>query len=448
MQENNTKATAVKGDLLHFVDDPFKTEEKDSYQYFEKGMLIIENGLVKAVGYASDLGQQLSPGTKIIDYSGHLIIPGFIDTHLHYPQTDIIASYGKQLLEWLQTYTFPREGMFNNAEYVENVADFFLEELLRNGTTTAQVMPTSHFQSADILFRKSLEKNLRMISGKVMMDRNAPDYLLDTPESGFEQSLELIRKWHGKKRLSYAVSPRFAVTSTEEQLEKTEALMQTGSDLYLQTHLSENREEIDLVAELFPWSKNYLDVYDRFGLVGKRSTFAHSIHLPDESYQSLSENSAAVSFCPTSNLFIGSGLFDLQKTRDQNILLGMGTDIGGGTSFSMLKTLSEAYKVLQLQGQAISPFQAFYLATLGGAKALFLDDNIGSFQPTREADFIILNLDATPLIKRRMATTESLSEKLFVLMILGDDRSIEATFIMGEKLYDKGELIQKISGEM
>jgi guanine deaminase len=437
MQAEETKTIAVKGNILHFIADPFSSPEENSFQYFENGLLVIQDGIVKQVGFSSELEKQLPPETDVFDYRGHLILPGFVDSHLHYPQTDIIGSFGKQLLDWLQTYTFPCEGKFEDQAYAENVAGFFIEELLRNGTTTAQVMPTSHFSSADILFRRSAEKNMRMITGKIMMDRNAPDYLLDSPESGFDQSLELIEKWHNKKRLSYAVSPRFAVTSSDAQLEKTAELMETRPDLYLQTHLSENKDEIKLVAELFPWSQNYLDVYDRFGLVRKRSTFAHSIHLPIESYQKLSDQKAAVSFCPTSNLFIGSGLFDLEKTKNHQILMGMGTDIGGGTSFSMLKTLGEAYKVLQLKGQALSPLKAFYAATLGGAEALCLDDRIGSFQCGREADFVVLNSNATPLIQRRMEMTSSLIDKLFILMTLGDDRSIEASFVMGKKLYEK-----------
>ncbi len=430
-------SVAIRGDIIHFTANPFTTNEEQSLQIFESGMLIIEEGRIRQVGFASDLEHLLPPDNVVHDYSGHLILPGFIDTHLHYPQTDVIASYGKQLLEWLQTYTFPCEGRFDDPEYAENVADFFLDELLRNGTTTAQVMSTSHQQSAELFFQKSLARNLRMITGKTMMDRNAPDYLLDTPDSGYEQSLELIERWHGRNRLSYAVSPRFAVTSGEEQLKRTAELMEFRPGLYLQTHLSENRDEIKLVAELFPWSKNYLDVYDHFGLVRERATFAHSIHLPEENYRLLSEKDAAISFCPTSNLFIGSGLFDFDSTIRHNVSLGMGTDIGGGTSFSMLKTLGEAYKVLQLREQTLSPLKAFYLVTLGGAEALCLDDKIGSFQPGKEADFVVLNTNATPLIQRRMEMSDSLIDKLFILMTMGDDRSIEATFIMGNRQYEK-----------
>lgn len=428
---------AIRGNLLHFIASPFEQGEKDCYEYIEDGLLIIDQGRFKAYGPYSELKSALPSKTTMIDNTGKLILPGFVDTHLHYPQTDIIASYGKQLLEWLETYTFPREGMFSDPEYTASVVDFFLEELLRNGTTTAQVMPTIHHQSAEIFFQKCQEKNLRMISGKVLMDRNAPDYLLDPVGGGIEESQALIEEWHQKGRLLYAVTPRFAITSTDEQLKRSSELLNQYPGLYLHTHLSENKDEIAFVEELFPWSKSYLDVYDHFGLLTDKATFAHSIHLDQKSYHDLAENKAAVSFCPTSNLFIGSGLFDLETTTKSKIKIGIGTDVGGGTSFSILRTLGEAYKVLQLKGQPLSPLKAFYLATLGGATSLSLEDKIGNFERGKEADFIIINTNGTPLIERRMNETQTLQEKLFVLMTLGDDRSIDATYVMGKKLYEQ-----------
>lgn len=437
MTSSSKDIVAIRGNFLHFIANPFVEGEDACYEYVEDGLLFIEEGYIKHKGPYSKLHPKLKPETTVIDYSGKLILPGFIDTHLHYPQTDIIASYGKQLLEWLETYTFPREGMFTDPEYTTSVVDFFLEELLRNGTTSAQVMPTIHSQSADIFFQKCQEKNLRMISGKVLMDRNAPDFLLDPAGGGIEESQALIEKWHQKDRLLYAVTPRFAITSTDEQLKRSAELLGQYPELYLHTHLSENKDEIAFVAELFPWSKNYLDVYDHFGLVTDKATFAHSIHLDQETYDKLSDKKAAVSFCPTSNLFIGSGLFDLDATTEARIKIGIGTDVGGGTSFSMLKTLGEAYKVLQLRGQKLSPLKAFYLATLGGAESLCLENKIGNFEPGKEADFIVINSDATPLIERRMQGAQSLQEKLFILMTLGDDRCIDATYAMGTKLYEQ-----------
>jgi guanine deaminase len=433
-----TKKCLIKGDILHFLSNPNLESTGKSYQYFEKGLLLIENGLVSSVGTEQDIKKKFSEDVEIVDHSGKLILPGFIDTHLHYAQTDIIASHGKQLLEWLETYTFPKEGQFIDPIYTGQVSDFFLDELLRNGTTTAQVFCTVHPHSADIFFRKSKNRNMRMIAGKVMMDQNAPDYLTDTPQRSYDESLQLIYQWHQKDRLLYAVTPRFAVTSSEAQLEKAGALMAAAPNLYMHTHLSENANEIKYVSELFPWSKNYLDVYDHFGLVTDRSTFAHSIHLSDLEYQRMAETGAAISFCPTSNLFIGSGLFDLKKVSSQRIAVGIGTDVGGGTSFSMFQTLAEAYKVLQLNGQNLSALHAFYLITLGGAASLKLDSVIGNFETGKEADFTVINYNATPLMERRQKYAETLEEKLFALIILGDDRSIDATYIMGEQAYHCG----------
>ena len=431
MNPDRDKQQAFKGSILFFTDDPDRIDPNEAFTYYEEGLLLVEGGYIKEAGPFAELEKTLPPQTEITDYSGKLIIPGFVDTHIHYPQTDIIASYGKQLLEWLEKCAFPIEGKFDDAEYANEVADFFLRELLKNGTTTAQVMGTVHQQSADILFQKSLEKNLRLITGKTLMDCNAPDYLLDDDSKGFDSSMELIEKWHDKGRLSYAVTPRFAITSTESQLEKTAELLKTRMGLYLHTHLSENRDEVKMIKTLFPWSRDYLDVYERFELIGPRTTLAHSIHLSPLELDQIAISAAAISFCPSSNLFIGSGLFNLEQANAAEIPVGIGTDVGGGTSFSVLKTLAEGYKVLQLQGQSLSPLKGFYLATLGGARALDLDDKIGTFLPGREADFTVLSFNATPLIERRVAMSETLSERLFILMMLGDERSISETYLMG-----------------
>lgn len=441
MSNSNSDRKLIKGDLFFFISDPFVHDEENCFEFIPDGGLLIEFGKIVDCGEFESKFEGMIESVEVIDHSGSLIMPGFVDTHLHYPQTDIIASYGKQLLEWLQTYTFPREGMFHDEAYISEVVDFFISELLRNGTTTAQVMPTIHKQSVDIFFSKVLEKNMRMIAGKVMMDRNAPDFLQDGEDYGLSACQELIEKWEGQGRLNYALTPRFAVTSTEEQLKCVSKLLELHPDLRLHTHLSENREEVAFIKELFPWSKNYLDVYDKFGLLNEKSTFAHSIHLEEEEYPRIAEAGAAFSFCPTSNMFIGSGLFDLDKAKKHSIKVGMGSDVGGGTSFSMLRTLGEAYKVLQLKGQKLSALKAFYLATLGGAVSLGLEKKIGSFESGKEADFIVINDDATPLVERRLGLCETILEKLFVLMTLGDDRSIEASYVMGNKLY------QRMSGD-
>jgi len=425
---------AYRAAILHSIADPAVVGVEQSYEYFEDGLLVIENGQVANVGPAADLLPTLK-GVEITEYRDALITPGFIDTHIHYPQTGMIASYGEQLLDWLNTYTFPTEQQFADKAHAADVAGIFLKELLRNGTTTALVFGSVHKQSVDAFFEAAEALNLRMIAGKVLMDRNAPDYLTDTPESGYADSKELIERWHGKGRLHYAVTPRFAPTSTPQQLELAGKLFGEYPNLYMHTHLSENRKEIEWVKALFPERKGYLDVYDHFKLIGARSVFAHGVHLCDDECKRLAETGSAVAFCPTSNLFLGSGLFDLNKLEEHGVRVGLGTDVGAGTSFSQLQSLNEAYKVMQLQGKKLDPFKSLYLATLGGANALYLDDKIGNFLPGKDADFVVLDYNATPLISYRMQQAKSLDERLFALTMLGDDRAIKETFAAGESVH-------------
>ena len=429
---NVTKA--YRGEILHFVADPAKVAEEASYQYFEDGLLVIKDGLVDAVGNASDLLASLPDTIDVSRYENGLIMPGFIDTHVHYPQTEMIASYGEQLLEWLENYTFPEEKQFADIEHGKRVAEFFLTQLLDAGTTTALVFGTVHKESVDAFFTIAQQKKLRMICGKVLMNQNCPDDLQDTTESGYADSKALIEKWHNTDRLQYAVTPRFAPTCSTEQLNKAGELLKEYPDVYLHTHLSENKNEIAWVSELFPDSDGYLDVYDKSSLLGRRSVFAHGVHLHDHECQRLSDTNSAIAFCPTSNLFLGSGCFNLQQAEAFDVNVGLGTDIGAGTSFSMLTTLNEGYKTQQLRGNKLSPFKSFYLATLGGAIALDLEGTIGNFTQGAEADFIVLDYNATPLMEKRIARCKNLTEKLFVLSMLGDDRHVKATHIMGEKI--------------
>ncbi|MBA1272337.1 guanine deaminase [Stutzerimonas azotifigens] len=429
------RTKAFRAALLHCLADPREVGVEASYEYFEDGLLLVEDGKVARLGAAGDLLSSLPAGTELIEYPDALITPGFIDTHIHYPQVGVMGSYGTQLLDWLETYTFPNEGRFVDPEHARAQAALFLEELLRNGTTTALVFGTVHKQSVDAFFEAAEKLDLRMIAGKVLMDRNAPDYLTDTPESGYADSRELIQRWHGKGRLHYAVTPRFAPTSTPEQLALAGKLLGEFAGLYLHTHISENKQEVEWVKTLFPERSGYLDVYDHHGLVGARSVFAHGVHLCDEECQRLGEAGSAVAFCPTSNLFLGSGLLDLARLEAHGVRVGLGTDVGGGTSFSQLTTLSEAYKVLQLQGQKLDPFKALYLATLGGARALYLDQHIGNLQPGKDADFVVLDYQATPLIAHRLGQATSLQEKLFALMMLGDDRAVRETFAAGVSVH-------------
>ena len=425
---------AYRAAILHSIADPAVVGVEQSYEYFEDGLLVIDNGQVAKVGHAADLLPTFK-GVEITEYRDALITPGFIDTHIHYPQTGMIASYGEQLLDWLNAYTFPTEQQFADKAHAADVAGIFLKELLRNGTTTALVFGTVHKQSVDAFFEAAEALNLRMIAGKVLMDRNAPDYLTDTAESGYADSKELIERWHGKGRLHYAVTPRFAPTSTPAQLTLAGQLLGEYPDLYMHTHLSENRKEIEWVKALFPERKGYLDVYDHYKLIGARSVFAHGVHLCDDECKRLAETGSAVAFCPTSNLFLGSGLFDLNKLEEHGVRVGLGTDVGAGTSFSQLQSLNEAYKVMQLQGKKLDPFKSLYLATLGGANALYLDDKLGNFKSGKDADFVVLDYNATPLISYRMQQAKTLDEKLFALTMLGDDRAVKETFAAGQSVH-------------
>ena len=423
-----------RGELLHFLADPAKVALQESYQYFEDGLMIIKDGLIESIGEANELLPTLDDNIDVTHYKSGLMMPGFIDTHVHYPQTEMIASYGEQLLEWLENYTFPFERQFSDLEHGKNVAEFFLSQLLEAGTTTALVFGTVHKASVDAFFTVAQQKKLRMICGKVLMDQNCPDYLSDTAQTGYDDSKALIEKWHNTDRLQYAITPRFAPTCSTEQLNKAGQLLAEHPSVYLHTHLSENKAEIAWVKALFPDSTGYLDVYDKSKLLGRRSVFAHGVHLHDEECQRLGETNSAIAFCPSSNLFLGSGLFNLQQAQKFDVNVGLGSDIGAGTTFSMLSTINEGYKTQQLRQEKLSPFQSLYLATLGGARALDLEGTIGNFVRGAEADFVLLDYHATPLMARRMQHCTTLSEKLFILSMLGDERHVKATHIMGERV--------------
>lgn len=433
---------AIRGSLWDSVDDPFYLSEAESVRYIPDGLLVIENGRIKDLGAYEDLKAQYA-GVPTTTYpAGLLIVPGFIDLHIHYAQTEMIASYGAQLLEWLETYTFPTEGKFKDPDHARNIAAFFLEELLKNGTTTAMVLSTIFPQSVEVLFEEAQRRNMRLIAGQVLMSRNAPDFLINDPKAASAQTREQILKWHGHGRMLYAITPRFAITSTNEELALAGQLKAEFPDVYVHTHLSENLKEVAFTAELFPRSTDYLNVYEQFGLVGDRSIFAHCVQLNDSAFKRLSEAGATIAFCPTSNLFLGSGLFRLgqAKSVEYPVKVGLATDVGAGTSFSMLQTMGDAYKVVQLQGESLSVFKAFYLATLGAAKALSLSDKLGNFDIGKEADFVVLDTQATPLMRLRnpnpeTPSLETLAEKAFAMMVMGDDRTVKATYVAGEPLY-------------
>jgi guanine deaminase len=425
--------TAFRGSVFHCIADPGEQDNDAALAYLEDGLLLVEDGCIAGLGDARELMGSLTSDTRVVDFSGKLIVPGLIDCHVHYPQIDVIASYGEELLDWLHRYAFPSEMRFADEAYAREVANVFVDEILKNGTTTALVFGTVHAHSADAIFEAAAARNMRLIAGKVLMDSNCPEALRDSPETGYEHSRQLIERWHGKGRLGYAITPRFALTSSEAQLEAAGRLAAEYPDVWVHTHLAENHDEVEHISKLFPWSSSYLDVYDRFGLVRERSVFAHCLHLQDEECRLMAKSGAAAAHCPTSNMYLGSGLFDLRRLRELQIRVGLGTDVGGGTSLSLLKTMREAYKVLHLRQQPLPPGRALYLATLGAAEALYLDDRIGNFETGKEADFVVLDPAGTSISAHRTALASSISELLFTLIVLGDDRNVAATYLQGKR---------------
>lgn len=429
--------SAHRGAMLHFLQDPDQAPASSTREFWSDGLLVLENDRVHSAGPASTLLPTLPADCPVHEHANALILPGFIDTHIHLPQMEMIGAHGEQLLEWLEKYVFPAEAKFADPAYAGDIAERFLDELLRNGTTTALVFGSVHATSVEAFFAACERRNLRMIAGKAMMDRNCPDNVRDTARDSYRDSQRLIERWHGRARLQYAVTPRFAPTSSPAQLALAGQLLREHPGVYLQTHMSENLDEVAWVGRLFPQVPHYLAAYDDAGLLGRRSVFAHCIHLTDAEWSRLGVSQSNVAFCPTSNLFLGSGLFPLGCARQHAVRVGLGTDIGGGTSFSLLQTLNEAYKVLQLRGEHLSPFKAFYLATLGGAEALDLADTLGNFIPGKEADFVILDTACTPLLAFRLQHCRDLEETLFVLSTLADDRAIRQTWSGGRCVHDR-----------
>lgn len=428
---------AYRARVLHFVDDPARNEH--AYLWHEDGLLVVDHDRIHAAGDYAQVYPTLPPGTPIHDYRGKIILPGFIDTHVHYPQTDIIASPAPGLLPWLETYTFPAERKFSDPEHASEVARFFLEELLSCGTTTAMVYCTVHPESVDAFFTESAARNMRMVAGKIMMSRNCPEFLSDTAESSARDSEALIKKWHNNGRQLYAITPRFAPTSCEPQLLLAGELARAYPDTFIQTHVAENVDEVAWAKSLFPTSRSYLDVYDQVGLMRERAMYAHCIWLDDTDRSRLKETGSAIAVCPTSNLFLGSGLFNFTNADASQVLLSLGTDVGGGTSFSMLQTMNEVYKVARMGGTHLPALRMFYLATLGAARSMRLEGKIGNFVSGAEADFIVIDPQATPLLARRTAQSNNLEELLFALALLGDDRSVAETYVAGCPLHVRKE---------
>jgi guanine deaminase len=422
---------AFRGEILSVPDDP-AVAGPGAVRHFEDGLLVVEDGLVVECGPWSDRFADVLAETL-----DGLVVPGFVDAHVHYPQVECIASHGEQLMQWLERHIFPAEKAFADRAHADSVAAFFLDELLRHGTTSALVFATVHPGSVDALFEAALTRDMRIVSGKVLMDLG-PEGLRDTVESGRADTEALIARWRGRGRLGYAVTPRFAPTSSAEQLADAGALVAAHPDVLMHTHLSENPGEIEFVAGRFPDAADYLDVYDRFGLVGPRSVFAHCVHMSDRALARMAGAGSGIAFCPTSNMFLGSGLFDLAQADRHGVEIGIGTDVGAGTTLSMLHTLGEAYRTCQLKGASLDPFRALHLATAGGARVMGIGDRVGGLLPGQEADFVVLDSAATPLLARRCAGA-SLHDRLFALQILGDDRSIAATYLRGRRAHARGD---------
>ncbi|MDZ5695772.1 guanine deaminase [Chelativorans sp. M5D2P16] len=423
----------IRGRLLTFLAEPQAADDGASYRFEEDGAVLVEGGIIRAAGAFAEV-KAAAGAAEIIDHRPHLLMPGFVDAHAHFPQAQVIASFGAELLDWLNTYTFPAEAEFHDQAHAARIAGCFLDELVRHGTTTAAVYCTVHPQSAEAFFAEAEGRGMCMIAGKVMMDRSAPRALTDTPRSSYDDTKRLIEQWHGRGRLHYAITPRFAITSTPEQLEMAQALVEEHPDLHMQTHLSENHAEIALSCDLYPEAPDYTGIYEHYGLLGPKSLFGHCVHLSEREADVLSDSGSVAVFCPTSNLFLGSGLFDYQRyrRRAKPLRIAAATDVGGGTNYSMLRTMDEGYKVVAYHGEKLNPLASFWQITRGNAEALSLESRIGTLEPGTDADLVVLNACATPAMRLRMERAETLAEELFVLQTLGDDRAVVETYVAGE----------------
>ncbi|WP_394178178.1 guanine deaminase [Yoonia maritima] len=420
------------GQTLGFSGNPLIGDWNDAVQLDSAGAVLIEGKQISAVGSAAAL-RAAHPDAKVTDYGDALISAGFVDAHMHYPQTGIIASWGKQLIDWLNTYTFPEEARFSDPRCATEVAERTLDLALDHGTTTLTSFCTIHPPSVDAFFGAAADRDMAVIAGKTCMDRNAPDNLQDTAQSAYDDSKALLEKWHGKGRASYAITPRFSPTSTPEQLAALGALWSEHPDCLMQTHLSEQLPEIAWVRDLFPDSRDYLDTYEAFGLLGAKGLYGHAIHLEQREIDRLNEVGAAVVHCPTSNTFIGSGLFDLMGLAKTGLSIGLATDTGGGSSFSMLRTMAAAYEIGQLRGTALHPAQLMWLATEGSAKSLHMSGQIGHLGAGAMADITVLDLGSTPAISQRSVRAADIWDALFPTIMMGDDRAIKDVWIAGQR---------------
>lgn len=421
------------GQTLGFAANPM-IEGPAAARFSARGGVLIEAGRIAAVGEADDL-RHAHPQARVTDYGDALISAGFVDAHAHYPQTAMIASWGKRLIDWLQSYTFPEEMRFGDPAYAAEIAARYFDLVLSNGTTTVSSYCTIHPESVEAFFAEAKRRGLRAYAGKTCMDRDtAPEALRDTAQSAFDDSARLLARWHGKDRLSYVVTPRFSPTSTPEQLEALGALWAAHPDCLMQTHLSEQTDEVAWVKGLYPSARDYLDTYERYGLLGPGAVFGHAIYLEPREIDRLKEVDASLVHCPTSNTFIGSGLFDMDGLSRGGHRIGLATDTGGGSSFSMLRTMAAAYEVAQLRGRALHPSELWWLATQGAARSLRADDRIGNLAPGMEADLVVVDLASTPAIAQRAARAGDIWEAVFPTIMMGDDRTIRDVWVGGSRV--------------
>jgi len=426
-----SKTTLHLGQTLGFRGNPM-IEGPESVTHHANGGLAVRDGYVLARGTADELRRE-HPNASVLDHGTALLLPGFVDAHVHYPQTAMIASWGKRLIDWLNTYTFPEEMRFGDPDYAAEIAARYLDIALANGTTTMCSYCTIHPESVTAYFEAAQARGMRVLGGKTCMDRNAPEGLRDTAQSAYDDSKLLLEAWNGQGRALYVITPRFSPTSTPDQLSALGALWAEHPDCLMQTHLSEQTDEIAWVIDLFPKARDYLDTYEAHGLLGTNGLYGHAIHLEPRERDRLTEVGGALVHCPTSNTFIGSGLFDMSGLVCMGQRVGLATDTGGGSSFSMLRTMAAAYEVAQLRGTALHPSALLWLATEGSAKALRIDSQVGALAPGTEADFIALDLASTPAIAQRSTRANDIWEAVFPTIMMGDDRAIQGTWIMGQR---------------
>ncbi len=422
--------TLLTGRVLRTRDDPFIAAPETALRIETDWGVVLQDGRIADIGPAATLRANWPQVTEIA-YGRDLICPGFVDAHVHYPQTAIIASWGKRLIDWLNSYTFPEEMRLADPAYADAIATRYLDLTAAHGTTTVCSFCTVHPGSVDAIMQAAQARGQRIVAGKTCMDRNAPEGLQYTAQSAYDDSKALLEAWHGVDRLSYAITPRFSPTSTPDQMAALGALWAEYPDCLMQTHLSEQVDEIAWVRSLYPQARDYLDTYEQHGLLGPNGLYGHAIHLEPREQDRLREVGAALVHCPTSNTFIGSGLFDMAGLMAQGHRIGLATDTGGGSSFSMLRTMAAAYEIGQLRGTPLHAAQLIWLATEGSARALRLDTHIGRLDRGMEADLTVLDLASTPAIAQRAERAESDWDDLFATIMMGDDRAVRATWING-----------------